>query len=260
MSAFSGVVTRLSTTPLKGTRLHAPAEIELSRLGVPDDRRFYLVDERGRLFNGKRSAALTTVLADYDSAREELRLNFRDGLAVSDQVHEGPTIETTLYSEPRPAIVVSNLLSEALSEQLGQAVRLVRAAPGSTGIDRGASGGVSLISSGSLQHLAGVAGREVEAGRFRMLIEVEGPPAHGEDLLVGRRARVGGALVQFHGHVGRCRVTTLNPLTGESDVPTLELLGYRKGLDTTEPLAFGIYGEVIEPGKVRLGDKVESAA
>ncbi len=41
----------------------------------------------------------------------------------------------------------------------------------------------------------------------------------------------------------------------------LDLLrSYRGGLDTTEPLAFGVYGEVVEPGRVALGDRVELTA
>ncbi len=31
---------------------------------------------------------------------------------------------------------------------------------------------------------------------------------------------------------------------------------YRTGLDTTEPLPFGIYGQVLVPGTVRVGDAV----
>ena len=70
-------------------------------------------------------------------------------------------------------------------------------------------------------------------------------------------ARVGGATVRFAGHVGRCLITSRDPDTGQVDVPTLDILErYRSGLGTTEPLPFGIYGQVLEPGKVRVGDKV----
>ena len=63
--------------------------------------------------------------------------------------------------------------------------------------------------------------------------------------------------MRFGGHVGRCLVTSRDPETGEVDLPTLDLLGaYRRDLDTTEPLPFGIYGEVLVPGVVRVGDAV----
>jgi uncharacterized protein YcbX len=91
-----------------------------------------------------------------------------------------------------------------------------------------------------------------------MLIEIDGVPAHAEDGWVGRAARIGEALVSFNGHVGRCLITSRHPETGTVDLPTLELLsGYRSRLSTTEPLAFGIHGEVLEPGTVRLGDAVQ---
>ena len=52
-------------------------------------------------------------------------------------------------------------------------------------------------------------------------------------------------------------ITTRNPDTAEGDLNTLKLLAtYRGKLDTTEPLAFGIHGEVLEGGPVRIGDPV----
>jgi len=147
--------------------------------------------------------------------------------------------------------------SDALSSFTGQSLRLVRADPELGGVDRGPAGSVSLISRASIERLESVAdGRAVDGRRFRMLIEVTGPAAHGEDQWVGRSVRIGEVRVAMHGHVGRCIVTSQAPDTGIVDLPTLELLAYRRGLQTTEPLAFGVYGEVLEPGRIRLGDEV----
>jgi hypothetical protein len=88
-----------------------------------------------------------------------------------------------------------------------------------------------------------------------MSIEVSGIGPHEEDEWVGRRLSIGAAVVAVRGHVGRCLVTSRNPNTGAVDLATLELLGdYRRQADTTEPLALGIYGEVIEPGSIAVGD------
>jgi uncharacterized protein YcbX len=124
-------------------------------------------------------------------------------------------------------------------------------------VDRGRGGAVSLISRASVEHLEQVAAAEVDARRFRMLVEVDGVQAHAEDAWVGRRIRLGGAVVLIRGHVGRCLVTGRDPDTGVPDLPTLDLLrSYRDGLDTTEPLPFGVYGAVVSPGRVQLGDPV----
>ena len=48
------------------------------------------------------------------------------------------------------------------------------------------------------------------------------------------------------------------PETGAPDLDTLRVLGaYRGDLETSEPLPFGVWGEILEPGRVRLGDTVE---
>jgi uncharacterized protein YcbX len=126
-------------------------------------------------------------------------------------------------------------------------------------VDRGPRGAVSLISRASLARLAEAAGEpSVDARRFRMLIEVDGVGPHAEDAWVGREARVGDASILFTGHVGRCLITSRDPDTGVIDLPTLDIIdSYRGEIDTTEPLPFGIFGEVRRQGRVRVGDVVE---
>jgi uncharacterized protein YcbX len=256
----SATVRALATTPVKGLRLQSRDTVRLERLGVVEDRRFYLINARDRMVNGKQIGALQAVVADYDRAREALTMQFPDGESVSGAIELGAGLETRFFSRVLPAILVEGPWSAALSEHTGQELRLVMAPPSGTGIDRGVGGVVSLISRSSIEHLEQVAERDVDPRRFRMLVEVDGIGAHVEDAWVGRRIRVGDALVQMNGHVGRCLVTGRDPDSGVTDLPTLDLLRtYRQGLETTEPLAFGIYGEVLEPGDVRLTDPVRLA-
>ena len=59
--------------------------------------------------------------------------------------------------------------------------------------------------------------------------------------------------------VGRCVTTTRNPDTGEFAFATLDTLaGYRRE-GITEALPFGIYCDVVEPGRVRVGDSADFA-
>lgn len=250
-------VTALSVTPVKGTRLLGVSELDLVSTGAPSNRRFYLVDERGRMLNGKVLGELQAVIAVYDAGADQLRLTFPDGSVVRGVARPGEEVQARFYSRPRTDREVKGPFSQALSDYLGRKVRVLDA--GERGaVDRGGRGGVSLMSRASLERLAaeGAVGA-VDGRRFRMLIEVDGVGAHEEDGWVGGRVRLGEAEVAFIGHVGRCLITNRHPETGESDLPTLDLLlDYRAGASTTEPVAFGIFGQVLRPGRIRLGDTV----
>jgi uncharacterized protein YcbX len=251
-------VCALTTTPVKGMRVSGVEAIELGRLGAHGDRVFYVVDERGRMVNGKQIGELQTIVPEYDSDDATLALTFPDGTRVAAALDYGETVETRFFSAPREARELRGPWSHALSDHLDRPLRLVRS---DVAVDRGRAGATSVISRSSLRRLAEAARRdELDARRFRMLIEIDGVDAHEEDGWVGRRVQVGEATLAMHGHVGRCLITSRDPESGDIDLPTLDVLGeYRRDLDSTEPLPFGIYGEVLSGGTVRLGDPVALA-
>jgi len=248
-------VSGLAITPVKATRLLEVDSVTIGPSGAEGNRRFYLIDDRGRMVNGKVVGELQTVVASLEG--EQLALTFSDGRVVEGPISTGRTVPTRFFSVPREARLVEGPWSEALSELAGRPLRLVDT-DGSGAVDRGADGAVSLISRASIERLASQAQvPEVDPRRFRMLIEVDGLEAHEEDGWVGRRSRVGEALIEWGGHVGRCLITSRDPDSGRIDLPTLDLLReYRGDNQTTEPLPFGIYGSVLEGGVVRVGDKV----
>ncbi|HEY1593502.1 MAG TPA: MOSC N-terminal beta barrel domain-containing protein [Solirubrobacteraceae bacterium] len=250
-----GVVSGLAITPIKGTRLREVDRVALGRSGVREDRRFLLVDDRDRMINGKHLGELNAVVADYDDADRRLRITFPDGRVVDDEVRLDGPIDARFYSGLLRGRLVAGPWSEAISAFAGQPLRLLEAGEHGA-VDRGALGAASLISRASLAQLAAEGGCQgVDGRRFRMLIEVDGIAAHREDDWVGREVQIGDALVTFKGHVGRCLITSRDPDTGVVDLPTLDILReYRGDLDTTEPLPFGIYGSVLEPGVIRVGD------
>jgi uncharacterized protein YcbX len=250
-------VTGLAVTPVKGMRLRAVDAIELSELGARGNRAFYVIDEKRRLMNGKGAGGMQAVIADYDVNGGQFTLTFPSGAAVSGHVELGDEIQTNYFGSIHFARELVGPWADALSEFMGQPVRLV-AAPG-VGADRGRAGSVSLMSRASLRQLAQIAdSNPIDGRRFRMLFEVEGIDAHAEDDWVRHQARIGPSLVEWHGHIGRCATTTRDPDTGEVTFPTLHVLAaYRKQHRSEEPLPFGIYGEVLEGGRVRVGDEVE---
>lgn len=101
-----------------------------------------------------------------------------------------------------------------------------------------------------------------------LLLEVDGIGAHEEDAWCGQLAQVGTAVVEVLGPVPRCVVTSQNPQSGAGDFDTLKaILAYRGALssDLATPAAhlpaggkivFGVYGRVVRPGRIELGDAV----
>jgi uncharacterized protein len=251
-------IVEIAYTPVKGLGLSYPSEIDLTSEGAAGNRRFFVVDERQQLVNGKRLGRLVKVKPEWDGAGNRLTLRFPDGQVVSDVPVPGETLETNFLGRPLQARLVNGPWSAALSAWADQPLRLVEPAAGLVGVDRGVAGGVSVASVAALERLAQALGVDtIDRGRFRMLFWVDGLAPHAEDDWVGSQVEIGEAVVQFHGHVGRCAVTSQNPSTGVPDLDTLGgLQSYRDPVETTAPLALGVWGEVVRAGRARPNDLV----
>jgi uncharacterized protein len=253
---MSVTITALYTAAIKGTRVRNVEQVVLDERGAAGDRKFFVIDGRNRMRNGKQIGSLQAVVADF--APPLLTVRLPDGPTIAGEIQLGEPITAQFFSHQVTGREVLGPWSQALSDFCGQPLRLLESG---SAVDRGAKGPVSLISRASLRRIGEQAGSEpLDVRRFRMLIEVDGVAAHAEDGWLGQRLLVGGAVLRFDGHVGRCLVTGRDPETGEPTLPTLDLLrAYRSGLETTEPLAFGVYGRVLRPGTVRVGDTLEPA-
>jgi uncharacterized protein len=253
-------IARIAIAPVKALALVFPQEVYLGAGGVAGDRRFWLCDSTGRLVNNKRSGELALIRPSWDEAERRLELTFPDGRIVAGTVELGEQVEETLYGAPFASRPVLGPWQEALAGFFGQPLRLLWAPAGAT--DRGREGGtVSLVSRASLERLAEVCGETepLDGRRFRMLFELDGVGPHQEDLWIGRRVQVGEAEIAIHGDVGRCVVTSHDPDTGVTDLDTLGALARYRREGQTEPLPFGVYGEVVKPGRVHLGDALSVA-
>jgi uncharacterized protein YcbX len=242
---------------VKSLGLVHPDEIEIGPHGVVGNRRFWLVDADGRLFNNKRCGPMVLIRPDWDEERRTLALTLPDGERVEGTVELGEPVDALMYKHPHPSRRVVGPWEEAISRVAGEPLTLLWAEDHAT--DRGYRGGeVSLVSRGSLARLAEEGGADgpVDGRRFRMLLEIDGVDAHAEDGWLGTQVQVGDAVLSLNGDVGRCVVTTHDPDTGVTDFDTLGVLaGYRRE-GRNEPLPFGVYGSVAVPGRVRVGDAV----
>jgi hypothetical protein len=249
-------VARISISPVKGFRLDHPDEVELGPGGVPGNRRFFLVGPDGERLRSSLTPWPVRLRARYDSGQERLRIELPDGSVVEgDATASGERVHSVSGALDVRGRVIEGPWAAPLSALAGHPVRLAR-------LDEDGAGMVeplTFISDGSLQRLAEEACEyEIDARRFRMLFELSGCEPHEEDTWGGRRFAVGEAVLVVGGQVDRCAVTTRDPDTGERDLDTLRVIKkYRGQREGDGAILFGVYGRVVQPGRVRVGDVLE---
>jgi uncharacterized protein YcbX len=236
------IVTTLSRAPVKGMRVERVDALGIGPAGAEGDRRFVVVDPGGTLLLTTRTPKLLEVVPRLEDGT--LTLAFPGGREVRAVPEPGERAQTANYAgRPIRGHLVAGPLSDAVAEHLGKPARLLMLDAGERGAD---DAPVTLMSNASLAALA-----IPDARRFRMTIAVDGVEAWEEHGWTGREIAVGGAVLRGADPVGRCVVTTRDPDTGRRDAPTLKALAELRGKDD---VTFGIWCEVLEPGRVRVGD------
>ena len=137
---MAGTVSWISFAPVKGMRVQALDEVELTSLGVPGDRAFFLADDKGAMVNGKRLGSLMEVVPEHDPLAGTLSLRFPDGSEVGGEVITGAPETVTFFGNEETARPVAGQFSAAISEHVGQELRLMASPEGRGGVDRGKVG------------------------------------------------------------------------------------------------------------------------
>ncbi|MTI03197.1 MOSC domain-containing protein [Roseibium sp. RKSG952] len=110
---------------------------------------------------------------------------------------------------------------------------------------------ISLCNMASHRAVEQKLGQNLSINRWRGNIWFDGLPLWEEFDWPGRDIRIGETLLRVRERITRCLATTANPETGERDADTLGALRAWEHQD------FGVYAEVIEGGKIEIGNKVE---
>lgn len=245
-------VDRIGFTVLKGGRHLARPDAVLDLAGPVGDRAYCLLDPaRDRVLRTVENPTMVQVLAALDGPRLTVELPGGER-AAGVPAPGGEVREVDYWGRREQVELVDGPWSGLLSGHLGYDVRLARVRR-PAGVVYG--GPVSLVTTSSLDRLAGELGRPVESERFRatLLVDTTGLPAHVEDDWVGREVRVGEAVLRIRGTVPRCAVVDLDPVSGARTLPVLGTLArYRR--DDAE-ICFGVDADVVVPGRVRVGDQ-----
>jgi uncharacterized protein YcbX len=245
----SARVTRINVTPVKSLRLHHPDAVELGPDGAREDRRFLLVDDGHRLYNGKRDTALVRASAAWDPTTRVLGVTMPNGEHLEAEPARAGPADVTVYGRQVVGHVVRGPWADALSDLVGRSLTLVEREDGAWATD---SRPATLVSRASLGLLDG------DGRRFRMLLELDGLDSLEEEQWRNRRVRAGEATLLVGDPTPRCAVPSASPDTGLRDRDVLRELIATRGAVDGEP-CLGVYAEVLEPGVVRVGDPVELA-
>jgi uncharacterized protein YcbX len=246
-------VERIYRYPVKGLTAEALDEVALTPgETIPHDRRFALAhgdspfDPAAPAWLPKRNFAclmvnprLALVHAAFDPRRGELALRLPGA---------SPRIFDTQTAEGRARIAAA--LAEFLGDEVRGAPRFVEA-PGHSFSDV-ARKVVSIIGLPSLQALEQATGTTLDPLRFRANLYISGSRPWAEFEWIGRQILVGQARLRVLKRIVRCPATQVNPATGARDADPPRWL--REAFGHAD---LGVYAEVIEGGRVSVGDALE---
>ncbi len=110
---------------------------------------------------------------------------------------------------------------------------------------------VSMINVASVEDLGRRIGQDVDPLRFRANLYFDALPPFAELDMVGRELRAGGVTFRILKRIDRCAATEVNLQTAQRDIPVPRLL--KQHYDHVD---MGVYGEVLTPGEIGVGDAV----
>ena len=229
----------------------------LERDGVVGNRRFWLRDENGALYAGKRDGSMMRIRPEWDEATRRLALTFPDGERVDGVVELGEPVDAELY---RLAARVAPRRRPVAGRDLALRRPAARRSSGPTTAPSTAAAAGRL----GLARLARVARAPARGdGRRRRDRRAALPHAASRSTARPRTRRTSG----WAGRCGSARRRSSSTATSAAAsspraIPTaasstcatlVTLAGYRRE-GREEPLPFGVYGAVVVPGRVRVGD------
>lgn len=226
------VVSRLWRYPVKSMLGEQCPHLDLDRRGVIGDRLYAVRDSGGRLGSGKTT----------------LRFRQVDGLFTFRAEYKGEVPEI-IFPDGRRMQCDDARVHEALSAVLGMPLTLAR----EDSVSHLDAGPLHLITTASLAWLkAALPDASVDERRFRPNLVVDAPgEAQVERGWLGKTLCVGPAVrLRVIRTTGRCRMVTL----AQGDVPADPRILARINRDAD--LQFGVYAEVIAPGRIACDDRI----
>ena len=136
-----------------------------------------------------------------------------------------------------------DVIDPALAASLGDGVRVIKQ-------DRGVFDAMplSLLTTQAVAELEALVGFGLDPQRFRPNLFVESVAR--DDEWVGSGLRIGGLTMRIDQRDERCVIVNVDPATGARDPSVLRTLARERAS------CIGVYGSVVQPGRVAVGDAV----
>lgn len=227
-----GHVVELWRYPVKSMAAEALARVEVGPHGFIGDRRWAFTRD------GANPDGFPWLTLRDNAGMRDYRPSFAEP--------SSPDSSATLVTTPGGAVL--DVADPALASELWPS--------GATAVrrDQGAFDAfpLSLISTQSIERIGETVGQSLETSRFRpnIVMKSDDDDAFIEDSLVGAVLRIGTLRLRIDKRDGRCVVITMDPKTGQRNPAVLRAVAQdRDG-------CLGVYGSVLEPGVVVVGDRV----
>jgi uncharacterized protein YcbX len=225
-----GTVSALYRYPVKAMAAEPLREAELGWFGLPGDRRYAFVQTEHR-----GDFPWLTIRQVPDLTRYVVT------------TAEPPRVRTP---GGRELPVTAPELRDELADAFGGPVHLHRDKRGLFDAFP-----VSVVSVQTVAALGRLAGAELDPRRFRPTIVIDAP-ADGdfpEETLLGRTVTLGDAQIRVNVRDERCMVVNFDPDTAERNPAVLRAAAAHR------ETCVAVYGSVVRPGVVRVGDPVQAA-
>jgi uncharacterized protein YcbX len=248
-------VVSLHRFPVKGLAGESLDALELAPgAGVPHDRRFALLrgDTTYDAAQPRWVAKEKCVMLVREHALARIRLRF-DPASLALELH-APDVEplhASLATDDGRAAAAAWVAR--VVEPRGGAPRLVEA--GELSFTDVPENCISIVQQSSIDALAAAMGQPLHPQRFRANVYVAGGEPFAELGWVGREVALGGVVVRPFARIPRCAATSVDPETGERDLPVPKALKQHFG-----HVDMGVYAEVVRGGRVAVGDPVAPPA
>lgn len=224
-----GRVESLHRFPVKSLLGEQLDAVDVDARGVVGDRTWSIRTAENKIGSGKNSHRFAAV-----PGLLRMRSHTNDsGVAI-----ELPSGEDCPIDAPASGHI--------LSAFLGQPVTVAR----ESDVSHFDDGPVSLIGLASVMALAAELGADVDPGRFRANIVVNGLPPFAEDSLVARHIRIGDVLLEVTMRSPRCVMIDMETADLPAQPGNLLTVGRVNGA------CLGVVARVAEPGRIRIGDRV----